>query len=100
MACALQNATVRSIEAASWSSSLSTGNVTCIRPWLVMLEQDLDHTLRLVRNQRDRTLGLMEWHDRIENSNRRDLALAKVACRHLLQVLGIERGRAADRVVP
>src|SRR5690242_8568216 len=105
--CCSQYAIVRSIECSSTASSLRTGKVTWIRAaWLmtrscsVVSQQDLDHALRLVRNQHDGVLGVAKRKRGIEDAARRDRAGRKVARHHLLQVLGVERGRAAHRIVP
>src|SRR5882757_5070757 len=108
-----QNAIDRSTELASWSSSLSTGNVTwmragraapcpgsCTGSGVVMGQQDLDDVLRLVGNQLDGALGLLERQYGIEQSLRRDGALPEGAHNQFLQILGVERRRTAHRIGP
>src|SRR4051812_50100529 len=76
-----QNASDRSTELASWSSSLSTGNVTWMRAGraapgpgsragsgVVMRQQDLDDVLRLVGDQLDGERGLVKRPNWVEQS--------------------------------
>src|SRR5690242_1749658 len=98
--CCTQYVIVRSIERSSMASSLRTGKVTWMwGAWLmtrsgsVVSQQDLDHALRLVRNEPDGLLGVVKRKRGIEDAARRDRAGRKVARHYLLQVLGVERGR-------